>query len=706
MLYHQFPMLRILLPFIAGIAAAFYFPIPFDLLLISVLLVFAALILLFLIPAKKWKYRQKWILGAVFTLFFLIAGSLRLVQHRDILDPCHFSFAGKADGYIARVSEEPLEKEHSYKIILNILAIRQGTRERTVTGKLLAYLIKDTLSAQLHYGDRIVFGTMPVEVEPPHNPGQFNYKKYLSANNIYQQVYLKHNQWKKLNAESGFSVMGLATSIRHRFLGIFIANGLKGDEYKVASALILGQSDGLDAETLREYSGAGVMHILSVSGLHVGVIYIVLNFLLSFMDKRRKLLVIKTIVLIIVVWFYALITGLSPAVCRAAAMLSFIASGSLLKRRVHAINTLSVSAFLLIFLNPLIILNVGFQLSYAAVGGIVLIYDRLYRALDSRFWLTDQLWKMVALSISAQLATAPLSVYYFHQFPIYFLPANLIAVPLSSLAIYSGIIVLLTFFITPVSHLFGIITSWIIRILNWSVAFTESLPGSVWGSLNLSTAELLLLYAILAMILVFLATKNKQWIFGFTGLLLFFSISRANFAVRNNMQEKLIIFSVSKNSALAFRFGTQEILLADSSLLRDQKLLDMNVKNCQIADGIRNRTIINADSLFEIGSGVDFPVCGLQITRNRISYLDKKIVIVRQKLPPILPERKIRTDILLVKNSPGLKIADVLRIFDPGVIVFDESNPYWQVKKWQSECNTLQINSYSTRDKGAFILSM
>ena len=229
-----------------------------------------------------------------------------------------------------------------------------------------------------------------------------------------------------------------ALKLRKSFINIFENQGISGRNFAVVTALVLGMDDYLDNDTRKEFSSAGAIHILCVSGLHVGVIYMVLNALLFFLKRNKYARALRSLILLIGIWFYAMLTGLAPAVLRAATMFSFVIIGTGIKRKAGVFNSLTVSAFILLLFNPFLIYNVGFQLSYAAVIAIVAIQPTIYQIWQPKNKIADNIWGITTVSVAAQLGTAPLGLFYFHQFPNYFIITNLIAIPLATLILYAG----------------------------------------------------------------------------------------------------------------------------------------------------------------------------------------------------------------------------------------------------------------------------
>ena len=304
---------------------------------------------------------------------------------------------------------------------MEIVAIKDSNEWHHPKGKMILYFEKDSASvSSLSYGDYFYVYGKPNRVKAPSNPGEFDYKRFLERKGIYHQLYLASDRWIEIDKQKENPIYRFALNCRAYLLDILQEKGLKGAEYAVASAILLGYSDKIDAKLLQEYSGAGAMHILCVSGLHVGIVYVVFSMLLFFLGKTDRSRFLKSMLLILLIWSYAVLTGLSPSVMRASAMFSLVAIGQNMRRDTNIFNTLSASAFILMLIDPLIILNLGFQLSYSAVLGIVLLQPPIYRIFTIKSKILDKIWTIIAVSIAAQIGTLPITLYYFHQFPNYF----------------------------------------------------------------------------------------------------------------------------------------------------------------------------------------------------------------------------------------------------------------------------------------------
>ena len=429
----------------------------------SVITTIIALVALLIISKRNKTVKNDFLFGVVLYMTLFVGGSL--VSQMSLHD---YTKLKAADFYQCAIIEPVKEKTNSYQLTLLINAKSIDSVWSFSKGKALIYIEKDSLSSKLKFGDKLLIkGNLNV-LEPPKNPKEFDYKKHLENRSIYQQGYLASDDWRLLGSKSkGLDVF--ANDARQFLLSSLQSNGIEGDQYAIASALILGSKDELDFEVKQAYATAGAMHVLAVSGLHVGIIFLILNTLLSILDTSKKGRVVKAIILLIVLWSYAFITGISPSVLRAATMFSFVITGTVLNRKSSIYNTLAASAFFLLIINPNLLFEVGFQLSYIAVLGIVYLQPLIYKRIYTRWWLLDKVWAITAVSIAAQIATLPLTLYYFNQFPTYFMLSNLLVIPSAVVILSLGILLFITSPIPAISERLGWVLNKFIEGLNIAI---------------------------------------------------------------------------------------------------------------------------------------------------------------------------------------------------------------------------------------------
>lgn len=705
-IWHQFPLVRVYLAIAAGTSFAIIIDAPgFSGLLVPGILFVAVLMSgIYIRGADHYKYR--WVFGLLLNLFFILFGYNLVVLHNGNLQADNFARSKGKHSLITIVDEPPVIKDHVCKTILRVGAIAGKDGYDEASGRILAYFDKDSLSVKLRYGDMLILGVTPKPIEPPRNPAAFDYRSYLAANYVYHQVFLRKGMWTKLASDKGSKVTSLANNMRDKFLAIFRENGITGKEYAVASALILGSSDHLDAETRREYAGSGAMHILSVSGMHVAVIFAVLNLMLGFMDKRKNLKLLKTTILILTIWFYAAITGFSPAVLRAAWMITFVIIGITWMRQANIYNVLAASALLITIANPFIIANAGFQLSYLAVLGIVALEPMIYRLWIPRWWITNWVWKVIAVSIAAQLATFPLACYYFHQFANYFLLTNLIAIPISSFVIYSGIAVLITSPVHFISALLAKLMVWLLFAMNSSIKLIEETSGAVSREIPFSLRLMILVYLLIVILFSLWITRRK--VYGFLALGILMLIASLNVANTEKWehQQEFVVYSVKKHTSFCFISGREAVLFSDSAVAGDSMLIGFTMRPHWVSKALRKVAVMNLGNLPANLKTTTLLNGECLVRGNYYQFGKTRVAFISRKPPKNHIGTKLAVDFLIIRDMPGVHMAELFALYAASQVIIDSSTPLWRSRQWQEECSQLGQKCYSVPADGAFVTGL
>ncbi|MEI6122991.1 MAG: ComEC/Rec2 family competence protein [Bacteroidota bacterium] len=696
MFWNRFPLARILIPFIIGISLALGFHLSY-ILPISLFLVLISLIVFFgIVLQRKLSYGFRWLAGVPFILFFLFAGYQLTVLSLNVNNPGYFGKHLSQKKFIIATLSEPLQiKEKVCKAIVQVSFVTDSVQWHKTSGKAVVYFEKDSVSQNLKYGDRVILYSIVTEVKPPLNPGEFNYKNYLKNRSIEYQTYVKKNHWRFLDSGNGNPIVAFTYKIRDNLLAILQKAGISGNEYAVVSALLIGYTDKLDPDLIKDYQGSGAMHILSVSGMHVGIVFVVLNYLLFFFDKTKYGRIPKAIILLTFIWFYAMLTGLSPAVVRTAGMFSFIVVGNAYKRPPNIYNTLVSSAFVLLAINPFYLTDVGFQLSYLAVIGIVAIYPYIYKSLYIKYWLIDKIWSLVAVSIAAQLVTFPLSMYYFHQFPNYFILTNIIAVPCSAVVIYLGIAVLVFWFVPGLSVLVSKALTLSLKFLNGSIAIIENLPYSVSRAISISALEMICIYALIILLLVYIIKKNKKALLASLTIALVMFISISASTLQSKKQKKIIVYNINKHTAIDFVYGNNCFFVCDSALQCDIQKQEYHIFNnrynlkTKLAKSYQPNQR-SCDNNIYLNSGI-------------IEFCQTKLVVVSKTT---YNTKKLQVDYVLISQNPNVSIAQICQQFQARLFIFDASNSAKNIAKWKKQCEKMQIKHYSTPTSGAWIYSI
>lgn len=677
MLLNNFPVLRLLIPYILGIFIG-YFTIFIPFFAYSSLIFLALAILFILIFKKKTSfYTQKWV-GIILLFMQLFAGyvSSSLVFHQPFSSLNDPKWDQKRVT-VATLVEPPQIREKSIKTIVCI-----------EDQKVLLYIQKDSNALQLQYGDLIVLKTQLKKIDPPKNPSGFDYKQFMKRKGVVFTGYLNEKQWIFTGENHGNFIRKISISTQQQLSAILEKSGLSGDEYSVAAAILLGNDDTMEPDLKAEYSNAGVSHILSVSGMHVGIIFMILNYLLIPFNWIKRFRYLKPIILFFAIWSYANITGLSPSVVRSATMFSFVLMGTLFSRRTNIYQSLYASLFIILIAEPLLIFDLGFQLSYLAVFGIVIFQKPISNIYAPKTKVGNYFWSLTSVSIAAQLSTFPISVYYFHQFPNYFLLANLAVIFLSFCVMLAGTAVIGFSFSLWVSHFLAQILELLIRIMNQVIHFIQKLPGAITENISITFIQMVLLYFLIATFFVAVKERYKIAFFFSLGILLVFVVFTTVIKFQNSTRSEWVLFSIPKTSALLFHERGNGILLSDSNLSKTHKNYKYSIKNHTINHKI-NPTFfpIDQDTTFQ-------NFC----KKGDLIYFKGKTILIAQH--PVEAD-SIRVNFVYLYR-PKINIEQFLSVVHFDLLLMDETISLKQEKKWIEACKRRKLNYYSVRENGAF----
>ncbi len=490
MTFADFPFLRYLFFFWGGLYLVALFPnLPAQLflwLLASVWMVYAGFLFRFPSPSSFLNS------SLAYLLLIGLGCYVSLSSRQEALEG-EISW-GEGQGYLAEVQRYDLPKANSSENLLAVFAINEGQGWRSQKALVLVY---HQMEEALYPGQVIWVPSNPEPVAPPSFPDEFNYKRFLAAKGIHFRQFLG-KKLQVLPLKQSNELNFTMEHLRHYFAGVIEQYVQRPESKQIALALLLGQKESLGKEVKQAYSATGTQHILAVSGLHVGIIYSILLLPLTFFKQKGQLLQKSYLVLVLgLIWIYALMTGFSPSVVRAVVMFSLVTLGQMRKRKPSIWNILAFSALLLLVLDPDIQSDLGFQLSYLAVAGIVGLQPILLRMWAPSNRVLDYFWQMATVTLAAQLITSPLTLHYFHTFPTYFLVANLLIVPLSYIILCVGVPFLLLAWIPMVGSLLGAIVDFLLFIQNEITYTLQELPAALWQGIHLSLAGMLAIWGAL-----------------------------------------------------------------------------------------------------------------------------------------------------------------------------------------------------------------
>jgi competence protein ComEC len=691
-IWKKAPFIRLLLPLIAGILLQWYVQIPMPV-IVALLIVAGFTYVLFLLLPLALQFKAQALQGLVIQLLLVAAGAW-LTWQQDVRH--HSNWYGNhyksGDYLVVRIGEPLLQKSKTYKAEGYIETVVQDGKVISTAGKLLLYFSKDSLKTDLGYGDRIIIHKNLQAIKNSGNPGAFNYQRYAAFQGVFHNVFLKKKDWVVLPGTSKSRFKEFIFSAREYVLGVLQKSIRSGkDELGIAEALLIGYTNDLDKDLVQAYSNTGVVHIIAISGMHLALIYVLLVWIFARIPLINKSRWLQLGLILSCLWLFALLTGASPSVLRAAVMFSFIAVGKNILKQASIYNSLAASAFVLLCHNPYYLWAVGFQLSYLAVLGIVIFQKPLYHCFYIKNKWIDKVWQLMTVSTAAQLLTFPVCIYYFHQFPNLFLVSNMIAVPLAGLILYVEI-ALVGFSSVPFigTGLAKLVTG-LVWLMNKIIVWINDLSFAVWDKIPATVLSTWLLYLIVAGFSAWLLLKNRKYFWIAMVSTTAFAMENAYNKWQTGKQQKLIVYNLPQHKAIDFISGNQYQFVGDSILLEDGLLQNFHLKPARIAQQLDK----GADSLNAVfNKGMFYQFGG------------KKILIADKSFDIDPTAANIDLDLLIISKSPQLDIQQFAKSFRCKQIVFDASNPAYKIEKWKQQCKKLGLPCFSIPENGAFIYNI
>lgn len=724
-------MLKLIFPFIAGIAVGAFYPTD------NLWFVFGGLAVLLAAMFYLAYYRLKrtaWY-APVFCLCFAFVGysvvSVYQLQRSIGNDFSHYV----TDEYTwaeVVIKEMPTQSAKTYKAMADVLKIQDSAGWHKVSGKAMLFFAKDSLAPQLHYGDKVLVYTQLSEVAPPQNPFQFDYKNYLQRKGIYFQSFLTTEQYRIVQPSSEKSVRAVAYYLRARMIELIRNSGLTKNEQGIASALLLGWDEDVDDETLQSFSNAGIAHFLSISGLHLGIIFMFIGYLFFWMGNSRRSRIIRGIVQLVVLWFFAIITGLSPSILRAATMFSLITVGEMFFTRASFYNNLASSAFILLMFRPMLLFDVGFQLSYLGVIGIVVLQPRikeliampekwklqdfcqnawnqgfvsssfgkmLVKSLDvaanALLWLLKKVWELSCVSIAAQIATLPLTFYYFHQFPVYFLIANVTVIP------FAGFLLATVIFVVAFSWI-PVVGGWIVKLLSLEISaitsvssFVEKLPHSTISDFYFDKLMVLLTALLIIGYAIALVKRNSKALLVAMAVSIVFVgyIGYVQFNKEN--QRKWIVYSTRNHLVMEFVDGYRSYFVSDSAVVADPALVEFSTQGYQRQNMTDSRVTVMLQDSYNDSL--------LYLNGNFGAFASQTFLFYTPENASVKSAVKPHVDYLIVSGNPRLKdVSELTEKYRFKQLIIASNNGQYRASKWQRQADSLQIPCHNVVSAGAF----
>lgn len=689
--WSKFPAIRLTLVFICGIALHILLPAHWQVAL-TFWFISLFIVVLFIWLRRIWLKKIALYFPGISVVILLTSSAYLLTYaYTDILFQKHFSKNISKESYlVAMVEKPPVVKEKTIRVILSVKEISNSVGElKTTKGKLLATFLKGEKSNTLEYGSVILLPSKFTEIEAPKNPEQFDYKEFMSFQNVYHQVFLKESDWQILDFNAGNIFFSGIYKLRAALFSQLEKYVHTKDELGVASALLLGYKDFITPEVTQAFAASGALHVLSVSGLHVGMVYVVLSRFLFFLKRNHRTRLFQTFLIVILIWIYACLTGLSPSVLRASAMFSMMALGRQFSKRPNMFNIIGASALLLMIFNPYIMTEVGFKLSYLAVIGIVYLHPIIVKWFSFKNKLLQSTWEITAVSIAAQATTFPLGLYYFHQFPNLFVVSNLVVIPAGWLLINSGILLFLLSPIELLQTMVGNVFYWVALLLNKFVFFLEEIPYSILDGISISVVEMILIYAALAILASLIVVVKARYFIALLGIIFILVALNVYESVLQQKQENVFFYSVKGKQAVAVVQGTTAYIDFDSTLLNNKSAMLFNIQHHWWKIGIKDyRPIAKYANFKTMENGYV------------VEAKNKRFVVLNSAFDKSKKRTsKLEVDAVLLSKNAKIYLNQVLENFTTKTVIADAGNSFYAIKKWKEKAQAQAVDFVDGTEK-------
>ncbi len=680
------PCVRIVVPLIAGIIFCHYVPVPVNVGIAAFSVVLPISILLY---KRNRTYGKQWITGAVLNIMLMIVGVLLLSVMGSKVGVAGLS--NQKICYEAVVVSTPTIGEKACKVDLQVDAANVLGKWQNFDMRVMATIERDSLAEQLLAGQLIEFISHIDTLDSPKNPFGFDYSQYLELNGIQGSIFLSSGDWRI----SEVRVRGIkqhALNMRQRLIALLSGAGLQGNELGLASTLVLGYKNHIDAELKQAYMCAGAMHVLAVSGMHVGIVCMMLEFLLALLGANHYKR-LKQVIIVALLWAYAFLTGLSPSVMRATVMFSCVAVGRIFDRSISIYNSLAFSAICLLMYDPSMLFRAGFQLSYAAVIGIVSLQPLIVKWLpiSDKNRIIYYLWQLTAVSIAAQVATFPFCLYYFDYTPTYFILSNIVVSPGAVVMMIVTVLLLLTSQVTLLSALTSKLAYWVAHTMNYLIMSIANLPYSTLNNPSITTAQALMVGLAMLMIVLWLVTKNGRFAVVMLVAVNLYAIPFCISVLKGIDTRAVCVYYVPKASMIQFVNGECSNWISRSSQPNSRLTTMMNYAN----------QFWSARTSVDVGQQAQPDVDGIMYDRSFFVFDTISGLLVDAQTKPFRADSALQLDYLIVSGEPLLRARQIPKQLSFRHVIIDASVRPWIAREWERKFG--HDNVHNVRKQGAYI---
>lgn len=659
--------IRLTLLLILGILIGYFFSFNLLYILLSTVLLFFLLAFIFFFE----KNTKSVLFGTFAALTFIALGIYSYTAAQPINYSNHYSNYNNISNELWTLKIKEVLKPNQFST--RYFASVKSVGNEHVRGTILLTIPKDSANLSLAIDDEFATYNEAKGISHSLNPHQFDYKKYLENLGIYHSMRIEHDELVKFKS-SQTTLLGIAARARNHIIKKLDKENFGTDELGVIQALLLGQRSDISEETYTNYQKAGAVHILAVSGLHIGILLLIIQFLLSPLKNIPNGRTLILILSVFFLWGFAFIAGLSASIIRATTMFTFVAYALYLNRPSNIFNILALSIlFILLFINPNLLFQVGFQMSYAAVFAILWIFPLLKQLWFPKNKVVRYFWQLLCVSIAAQLGVLPISLYYFHQFPGLFFISNLVIVPALGVILGMGILVIVLSLVNWLPTQLVWFYNEIIGIMNGLIAWVAKQENFIFSAISFDFIQLLLSVLMLIMGVELCTKFNYKRIIFFLLSIICFQGWTIYQEYEARSKSEVFVLHQTKKSLVFNRNGDNVSILTNPN----------NKPDYLISDYITAERIdsVRYDSL-----------------KNSYSFEGESLLIIDST--GIYP--KSMSNKILLTQSPKINLDRLFDSINPKVIIADGSNYKSYISRWEATCIKNKIPFHYTGEKGAY----
>jgi competence protein ComEC len=674
----QFPLARITIGFVLGILVAFYLKPElttiFGLLLVSLLFLGISYFV------QKNTFGNTIYFGLATYIASLFVGLTTQIVHTDYYQKSNYTHEKNFFEKPHLLSIVIREKLKSTNFNDRYIAVINHVDAEKCTGKILLNVKKHSFNHEFEIGTSLQIKGIAYKNKQRNNPNQFDYSAYLEKKQIYAQLFT-NKESISIGSKYKKDIWYYSSKIRTTIIQNLQKRNFNSTELNVAIALIMGQKQDVSPEIIQDYQYAGAVHILSVSGLHVGFILLFISFLLKPIPNTPNGSFIKLTLILASLFSFALIAGLAPSVVRSVTMFSFVAIGQHLRRSVNIYHTILVSVFLILLFQPSFLFDVGFQLSYIALFFIIWFQPLLASIWSPKAKAFEYMWGILTVSFAAQIGTLPLSIYYFHQFPGLFFITNLAIIPLLSIIMILGVLVMVLAGFNFVPLFLSKPLEWGIYLLNKIINTIASYEQFIIHDIPFNIYLMASSYLVILTAIIWFKkpSYSKLIILLISIMTIQFSYIKTQWDSKN--QKEWIVFNFKKNTMVIARDGKDVVLYARENLLKTAK-----------SNSVLNSYLVANFSKLK----------GKEKIKNTAFFKDNRILILDSlgNYP-----KDVQVDVIVITQSPRINMDRMLHLLKPKIVVADVSNFKILQKFWKASCEKQKIPFHAVAEKGFFKLN-